>query len=118
MSRGEVLQWSAVLHAGIVDQDVNRTAAALKAVDRRSDQVTVSGVEGQFVDARAVSSQRVRSPGQLCRVTPIQHDRRAEFGEPLCQGEPYPLRSPGDERGLPAEIEHRCASCHDTLPKF
>ena len=97
----EILQRGAVLHAGVVHQDVDGPALCLERVHGGADGVVVGRVEGQRLgpgDARG-------GGGKLGRVAPVQHHLRARRGQTLRQRKADALRRPGDQRAPPGQIE-------------
>ena len=95
----------AALHAGVVDQDVDRADVGLDARHGRRHGVGVGGVEGAGVHRGTFCAQLRRGGFELGGVAPVQHHGRAGAGQPTCQRQPDAGAGAGDQRGLAAQVE-------------
>ena len=75
----EILQRGAVLHAGVVHQNVDGLARGLERVHGGADGVMVGGVEGQRLGPRDARG----GGGKLGRVAAVQHHLRPGRGQTL-----------------------------------
>ena len=115
--RRKILQRSTKLHAGIVDENVDRSD---RLFDSRN--AVANGINDRHV--KAGNGNSVPGSGQvLCRgvklaaIPSVQHDGGAMLGEPAGDGEPDALRRSSDERPLARQIEQ--LKCHRySLPIF
>ena len=60
-----------MLHAGIVDQNVDRAVRLFEPVDRRFDTLMIRHIKGQLMHNRAARFQvdgRIRELGRISRV--------------------------------------------------
>ncbi|SIS82263.1 hypothetical protein SAMN05878426_106146 [Phaeovulum vinaykumarii] len=101
---GKVLERGAVLHPGIVDQDVERRLG-VKSVDGGAHGRPVGLVEGQRVHPVAFGAQPLGRSPQPVGVARIQHHLRAGLGQPARKRQPDAHRRAGDKRGAPGQIE-------------
>ena len=105
-SGGKLLQRGAVLHAGVVHQDVDGADLGLEPVHRAARTASWSVASKASVMRTGDAALR---PPEFRRVAAVQHDLRACGRQALRQRKPDPLRRPGDQRPPPRQIEQRKA---------
>src|SRR5476651_1130026 len=105
MRRGEVLQWRAALHAGVVDQDVDRADLFFEVCYRVADAIGVGHIETARVDCCTCAAQRMGGTGEACLVAAVQDDGRAGQGETPGKRITDAGARTGDQRSAPAEVE-------------
>jgi hypothetical protein len=107
---GKILQRRTKLHAGIVDENIDRPDGPF---DRGNPLADVLG------DGHIETGHRNRVPGcgqacsgslKLVALASVQNHGGAMLGEPSRDGEPDPLRRSRDERPLAGQIEQ--FECH------
>jgi len=103
--RRKVLERCAVLHSGIVDEDVDPSPLCLMRVDRRAHRGMVGRVEAQRGHCRTLRAQDLCRSREFCRVASVENDRRAGLRHAARQGEADPLRGTRHEGAAPAQIE-------------
>jgi hypothetical protein len=103
--RVEILQRRPVLHAGIVDQDVDGPGRRLEIVDGGLHRRMVGGVEGQGMHCRAPGPQALGRLGEAGRVAPVEHDFRARAGKALGQRQADAAARSGDEGAPPRQVK-------------
>ncbi len=90
-----------MLHAGIVDEDVDRADVRLEGVDGLAHSLVVGGVEGERVPCPEVSC----GGRELGGVAAVQDDLGAGRGKTLGQRVADALRGAGDEGALARQVE-------------
>src|SRR5690606_3584034 len=97
----KILQRRAVLHAGIVDEDVDGADLCLESIDRPARRLVVGGVEGERV-LRAEVLRGGRQPGL---VAAVEDDPGPGGGKPPGERMADPLRRAGDKGPLARQVE-------------
>ncbi len=111
---GKLGERPAMLHAGVVDQDVDAADPSLDAGDGRFDGGLVGDVEGLGIDAVTFGG-KCRARGlERGGIAGIEHDARASAGQSAGQGQADALARPGDQRG-PAVEREQGGKGHDGL---
>ena len=67
----KILQRGAMLHSGIVDQDINRARRAFKPVYRLAYGGMIRGIKRQLMGFCTAGLQRFRCAGQFFGVAPV-----------------------------------------------
>jgi hypothetical protein len=98
---GEVLQWRAVLHSGVVHENVDGLALCFVGVDGSADSGVVGGVEGEGLGPRDSCS----GGGKFAGVAAVENHLCARSGQPLRQGKADPLRRSRDQRATACQVE-------------
>ena len=83
--RIEILQRAAMLHAGVVDQDVDGTGPGFMAVHGGPHRRVVAGVEGQCRHRGPLRLEPCLRLGELRLVTSVQDQPRPDAGQPFGQ---------------------------------
>ncbi len=91
-----------MLHAGVVDEDVERPDLGLDRGDAGVDRRAVGDVEG---DVMHVPAQARGRPLQRLLVARVQRDRAARLHQPAREREADPAARAGDERATAADVE-------------
>ena len=111
---GKVLERRAELHAGIVDQDIDRAGISLNRLDAFLGGLGERHVEADHRHLVPGSCQFRRSRIKLAGVAAVQDDFGAVFGKTLRECESDSLRRAGDERPRTRQVEK--FKCHMTIP--
>ena len=98
--RREVLKRGPVLHARIVDKDVDCPLRSLETVNGGANRVVIGHIEGQGLHCRTRAPQGFGGTFKLAGIASVQHDRRAHLGQAVRECMTNPLRRPGDKRLL------------------
>ena len=115
----EILERGAVLHAGVVDQDVDRARRRLEAVDGRAGRR-----RGRWRRRRArrtwrrAARRRGGGGGELGGVAAVQHHARAGGGEAFGQRVADALARAGHQRALARQVEEFEPCRHVVPPEF
>ena len=106
-----------MLHAGVVDEDVERAELRLDRRDAGLDRRAVGDVERDLVHAPLAAGQLRRGPLERLLVAPVQRDRAAGLHQPAGERAADAAARAGDERDAPADVEHavRHAAVMSTL---
>ena len=98
---GKVLERPPMLHAGVVDEDVDGADLRLEGVDRRAGRRMTGGVEGKLPRA----GDRGSRLGELRRIAAVQDDLGSRVCKAPSECEADALRGAGHQRAAPFEIE-------------
>jgi hypothetical protein len=101
----EFVERRTALHAGVVDEDVDRADLALDALDRGGGRVGRGHVERERMHRRAFAAQPGRGLLQLGVVAAVEDDRRTGTGQPAREREADAGARAGDEGDAPAQVE-------------
>ncbi len=109
--RGHLQQRLAMLHAGVVDEDVQGTDPLLDPLYRRLYGDLVGDVERHGVHC-AAGVPRKLGAGLLQRlgITSVEHDLGPGFGQSCGQGQADALAGAGDQGPTAGQGEQRAAS--------
>jgi hypothetical protein len=110
----KVLERRAELHAGIVDQDIDRAGISFNRLDAVLNRLRARHVEFGHRYLVPGGRQFRRSRSKLAAVAAVQDDFGAVFGKTLREREPDALRRARDERPLAGQFEQ--FKCHVTTP--
>ena len=113
---GKVLERRAELHAGIVDQDIDRTGNSLDRLDALLGGLRLRHVEAGHRHLVSGGRQSRRGRIKLAGVAAVEDDFGAVFGKALRECEPDALRGAGDERPFARQIKK--FKCHMTIPSL
>ncbi len=105
----KVLQRAAVLHAGIVDEDVDGAGLRLEAIHGLAGSGMVGGVEGERVGSAEFGS----GGGEFRRIATVEDDLGAGGLQALGQRKADALRGAGDEGAFAGEVEE--GNAHDNI---
>jgi len=97
----------ALLHPGVVDEDVDGPRAGLDRRDAGLDRLLVGDVEGRDRGLAAGGGQGLVRSLELAPVAAVQYDMSAGFGEAFSQCEPDALAGAGDQCDLAFQAEQR-----------
>lgn len=104
--RREILERRAVLHAGIVDEDVDGPDVGLEAVDGRTGRGVISGIEGE----RSRAGNGARGSRKLGLVATVENDLRTGLGQAARKRKADTLRRSCHQRSASCQIEQ--VDCH------
>jgi hypothetical protein len=111
---GKVLERRTELHAGIIDQDIDRPGISLDRLDTVLGGLGERHIEAGHRYLVPDGRQSRRCKIKLGCVAAVQDDFGAVFGKAVREREPDPLRRAGDERPLIRQVEK--FKCHMTIP--
>ena len=89
--RRKILKRCAMLHAGIVHENIDRARAGLETVNGLPCRVVIGHVEGKLADLDTLRLQRFGSRCQLRAVTSVQDDFRTCLRHPAGECKTDPL---------------------------
>ncbi|KAG1647819.1 Sorbitol dehydrogenase [Nymphon striatum] len=112
--RWKVIQLGPVLHARIVDKNINRTVCGFKPVHRRSDGFMIGRVKRQLMYYRATLFQLGCCCCQFDGIAPVQDDFSTCTCQTARQGKSDPLRRTGDQGAHACQVKH--LKRHDRIP--
>ena len=98
-------KWRAMLHACVVDEDVDGADPGLDVGDACFDRGRVGDVESGRVYVEALLLQGPLRLTEARRVARIQDQGRARRTQRCCQREADALAGAGDQRDAPGQIE-------------
>ena len=85
--RRELLEILAVIHRGVVDEDVDRSQAALDVGDARRNGVRIGHVERRDAASMPSAASASRGLGELVEVAAVEHDLRRRRGPAPAQSQ-------------------------------
>ena len=94
-----------MLHAGVIDEDVDRAGIRFVAVDGVTRGGGVGHVEGQGVDLGTLGAQFLCRLVQPVGVAGVQHQSRPGLCQPARKGETDAHGRPGNEGRAARQIE-------------
>lgn len=112
VGRRDLQQRLAVLHAGVVDEDVQRAQVVLDLPDRASYGRLVGDVEGRRVDlGPGLLGQFLPRALQRPRVAAVQDEFGARLGQSGGEGGSDAFAGAGHQGAAAGEVE-QCGSLH------
>jgi hypothetical protein len=112
---GKVLERRAELHAGVIDQDIDRAGILLDRLDTVPGGLRLRHVEAGHRYLVSSGRQSRRGRVKLGRVTAVEDNFGTVFGKALRECEANTLRRTGDERPLARKFEK--FKSHITIPR-
>ena len=94
-----------MLHAGVVDEDVDGAGSGFVAIHCRAHRRVVGGIEGERRHRGPCFRQSCLRASELRLVASVQDHARARAGEPFSQRMADALRRAGHQRGLAGQVE-------------
>ena len=82
---GKFIQRPAQLHAGVVDQYLNRAYRRLDVFDGCLHRSGLRHIKINSMHRKAFSTQQIGRLSELCTVAAIEHHCRAGFAQCACQ---------------------------------
>ena len=116
--RVEVLQRAAVLHAGVVDQNVDGAGPGFMVIHGRTHRRMIGCIEGQRGDRGPGLLQPLSRGGEPRLVASVQDDARSGAGETFGQCVADSLRRAGDQCRLARQIEQFRSGHHQSGSSF
>jgi hypothetical protein len=110
----EILERRAELHAGIVDQDIDRAGISLNRLDTLLNGLRARHIEFGHRYLVPGGRQFRRRRSKLAAVAAVEDNFGAVFGKTSREREPDALRRTRDERPLAGQFEQ--FKCHVTTP--
>ena len=92
----KIVQLGAMLHAGIVDQNVNRANLSLKAIDSTPHSFVICCIKGQGMHGCAFIAQLLPRGLELRCIAPVEDKVRPCPGQSSSQGKTNALAGSGD----------------------
>ena len=102
----DVREAAAEHHAGVVDEDVDRSAFPVDPVPRRGDAVGIGDVHRAGGRPSPVRRESRRGGLERGGVDVGEDDVGARSGEPACDRETEPRRPAGHEHALLGQVAH------------
>ena len=107
---GKILQRRTKLHAGVVDENIDRPDRPFDRGNPLADILGGGDIETGYRNRMPGRGQACRGSLELVALASVQNHGGAMLGEPSRDGEPDPLGRSGDERPLAGQIEQ--FECH------
>ena len=109
----EILQRGAVLHASVIEQNLDRADVALNGGHPGGDRFGVRHVEGRDMSGDGVVvGEGFLSASEAVGIAPVEHDGRAGRGEGLGDRVADAFAGAGDKRDAAGQIEQLQAFPH------
>src|SRR6185437_1111188 len=101
----KIFERGAELHAGIVDEDIDRPELGFDIADPVGDALGIGDVEGYGLHIRPFAGQALSRPAQRLGVAAVEDDRGAGASESLGDTEADAAAGTGDEGAPAGKIE-------------